>query len=207
MRPNGRLVRARDETCRPGQAGDRLQQVAVDDRTCEEARRDRPGCRIGAARGRRLRHRADRGAGLGHRGHVQGDPPPRRTWRAVHGRRLDQTRRRRRRTPRAEGADRLVRAGAPDRRQGSRRHHARRRHAVQRPPGHPDAAAADRARTGAESDRHLGRDRRAGAAHDAREPRRRIRRGQPSAARARPGRERRPRHASPQATSRSGATC
>ena len=38
----------------------------------------------------------------------------------------------------------LLRAGAPDRRQGSGRHRARRRLALQRPPGDPDAAAADR---------------------------------------------------------------
>ena len=39
---------------------------------------------------------------------------------------------------------RLVRARASDRRQRSRRHRACRCHALQRPPSHPDAAAADR---------------------------------------------------------------
>ena len=101
-----------------------------------------PARRVGAARRLGLRHRADRGAGLGDRGHLQGDPPPGRAGRAGHGRRLDQARRRRRRAARAEGPHRLVRAGASDRRQGSRRHRARRRRAVQRPPGDPDAAAA-----------------------------------------------------------------
>ena len=42
--------------------------------------------------------------------------------------------------------------------------------------------AEDVARTGPEGDRHLGRDRLARAAHDAREPRRRVRRGEPPAA-------------------------
>ena len=103
---------------------------------------------------------------------------------------------------------------------------ARRRLAVPGPPGHPDAAAADHARAGAEGDRRLGGDRLAGAAHDAREPRRRLRRGQPPAAHAgvrllqlgvapaggarlplaRPARAFATSRASPPATRRSGAT-
>ena len=120
----------------------------------------------------------------------------------------------------------VVRAGAPDRRQGSGRRRTRRRGAVHRPPGDPDAAAADRARAGAEGHRRLGRDRRAGAAHDAGEPRRRIRRREPPAAPAgvrllqrgratsrrgatscrSPGRAFATSRASPPATRRSGAT-
>jgi prephenate dehydrogenase len=66
-----------------------------------------------------------------------------RARRAGDGRGQHQARRGRRRAPRAARTRGLLRAGAPDRRQGSLGHPACRRHAVQRPPGDPDAAAAD----------------------------------------------------------------
>ena len=76
----------------------------------QAARRHRRRRRIGAARRLGLRHRADRGAGRGDRGDLQGDPPPGRAGHAGDGRRLDQARRRRRRAARAEGPHRLLRA-------------------------------------------------------------------------------------------------
>ena len=76
-----------------------------------------------------------------------------------------------------------LRAGAPDHRQGSgRRDNADA--ALFRPPGDPDAVATNVARAGAEGHRRVGGDRRAGAAHDAGEPRCGVCRGEPSAASA-----------------------
>jgi prephenate dehydrogenase len=76
---------------------------------------------------------------------LQGHPPPGRARHAGDGRGQHQARRGRRRAPRAARAHRLLRAGAPHRRQGSLGHPACRCRAVQRPPGDPDAAAADHA--------------------------------------------------------------
>ena len=149
----------------------------------QEAGRHRRRRRIGAAGGGRLRHRADRRAGGGHRDHASrpsatwSSPAccswtwaaPSATWS----------------TPRGACCASASRSFVPAHPIAGKEvvgHPACRRRAVQRPPGDPDAAAADRARAGAEGHRRLVGHRRAGAEDDAREPRRRLRRREPPAA-------------------------
>ena len=73
----GGSLRAGAQARRAGQARGGLQQVAVDHRAGQAAGRDRRRRRVGAAGGVGLGHRADRGAGGGHRGHAS---RPSATW-------------------------------------------------------------------------------------------------------------------------------
>ena len=228
MRPDGRLVRARAQARRAGQARGRLQQVALDDRdrrrssasidqAAESALLAVSGSDIvliavpvaaTEATFKAIRHLVEPGVLFMDVGSTKRDV-------------VDAARRV------LKERVRQLRARAPDRRQGGGRHRARRRHALQRPPGHPDAAAADRRRSCVQKATDVWSAIGAQVLRDdAREPRRRVRRREPPAAPARVrllqlGREPARRRAtssrspapasatsraSPRATRRSGAT-
>ncbi len=183
VRADGRLVRAGDEARRPRQAGHRLQQVAVDDRARQAPRRDRP---------RRPSRRCSRSpARTSCSSPCRSRPPRRRSRRSAtcsSRARCSWTSARPSATssmPRVASSRTASRSFVPAHPIAGKevaRHRPRRRVALPRPPGDPDAAAEDLGRADPEGDRHLGLDRLARAAHDAREPRRRLRRRQPPAA-------------------------